>query len=239
MVWSGLLSVFSFFFFFVCSNLHLKACEVSNTVGDLRGWGVFVFLSIPVKYLCLWVRQERYEACYKDVWGFSTHTHTLAPPNRMEHGFLPFGCHGNDRCSSWREGLQVWWAVWKCCVTSRASPNLVPVYCLFPQTYLLGIIISICGNVLISISLNIQVGSAGMRHSAQSTYLMPERTYFFCFLSFAGLPFSCQLATVCVDPNFSEHTPRNCLCDALTRSHHIRLSAAQVTLMPFLFVFLI
>ena len=30
----------------------------------------------------------------------------------------------------------------------------------FPKTYLVGIIISICGNVLISVSLNIQVGNS-------------------------------------------------------------------------------
>lgn len=65
---------------------------------------------------------------------------------------------------------EVLWGVWSR-VTTRASPNPLSVYCLFPQTYLLGIIISICGNVLISISLNIQVGNTGIqlcdRHSAQ------------------------------------------------------------------------
>lgn len=74
------------------------------------------------------------------------------------------------------------WGVWSCCVTSRASPNLVPVYCLFPQTYLLGIIISICGNVLISISLNIQVGSTGnqlnSRCSVHGRHVMPVKTHF-------------------------------------------------------------
>lgn len=52
----------------------------------------------------------------------------------------------------------------------------------FPQTYLLGIIISICGNVLISISLNIQVGSVGIqlynRHSAHSRLPVPVKTNF-------------------------------------------------------------
>lgn len=75
------------------------------------------------------------------------------------------------------------WLVCSCCVTSGASPNLVSVYCLFPQTYLLGILISICGNVLISISLNIQVGGAcvGMqlhrRHSALSGHSPPVKTH--------------------------------------------------------------
>lgn len=48
-------------------------------------------------------------------------------------------------------------AVCTCCLANRALPNLLLVYCLFAQNYLLGIIVSICGNVLISISLNIQV----------------------------------------------------------------------------------
>lgn len=43
------------------------------------------------------------------------------------------GCHGNDRCDSWREDLrEVLWGVWSR-VTTRASPNPLSVYCLFPD----------------------------------------------------------------------------------------------------------
>ncbi len=60
------------------------------------------------------------------------------------------------------------------------------ILCLFTvfflQTYLLGIIISICGNVLISISLNIQVGSVGIqlysRRPAHSRLPAPVKTNF-------------------------------------------------------------
>lgn len=88
----------------------------------------------------------------------------------------------------------VLWDVYNCCETSRASPNLLSVYCLFPQTYLLGIIISICGNVLISVSLNIQVRGAGIqsciRLSAHSGHFAPVKTQFYTPRVFARLLFS-------------------------------------------------
>lgn len=55
------------------------------------------------------------------------------------------------------------------CLASGALPNLLPVCSLFAQNYLLGIIISICGNVLISVSLNIQVRSASRQQERSAS----------------------------------------------------------------------
>lgn len=112
---------------------------------------------------------------------------------------------GDKTCS---EG--VLWAVWSC-FTSRALPNLVPVYCLFLQTYLLGIIISICGNVLISISLNIQVRNAGIQlhsaHAADSRHIMAVKTQFPTLL--LDCLSSCLLSKTSVRHDFCEHTLRH------------------------------
>lgn len=149
----------------------------------LCDWIVFIFWHICVKCLFavfvlffyyLWEYRFRcYEALEASVpQEYKQYLHTqLCLWTQHQWSNALCGCHGNDRCDSWREDLrEVLWGVWSR-VTTRASPNPLSVYCLFPQTYLLGIIISICGNVLISISLNIQVGNTGIqlydRHSAQ------------------------------------------------------------------------
>lgn len=135
------------------------------------------------------------------------HTNTLT---RNRAPLEIFSCHGNDRCGSCREDVSaVSSSVWSCCMTSRS----VSVYCLFSQSYLLGIIISICGNALISISLNLQVG---LKHPAWINGCKDP----FLHLKKCEAVF-CPHSWLCVHQDFSKHT---CV---LYWHVHIRLCSIQ------------
>lgn len=160
----------------VCTGPHPGFCDVSDIMGEWWEWVSACVCQISVCFYVFFATRENkyfYEALEASVHqGYKQYTYAqLCLWTKHQWSDTVCGCHGNDSCDSSREDLQeVLWAVWSC-VTTRASPNPLSVYCLLPQTYLLGIIISICGNVLISISLNIQVGDTGIqlynRHRAQ------------------------------------------------------------------------